>query len=67
MVPRVLPGKLEQRSGDDGEVGNVVSEEVTEPHKGSDSFHVVGRSRLFDAFSLALPGLIPSGVRVNPK
>ena len=54
MVPGVLPGKFEQRSGDDGEVWNVVSEEITKPHKGSDSFHVVGRSRLFDALELGL-------------
>ena len=55
MVPRVLPGKLEQWSGDDGEVWDVVSEEITEPHKGSDSVHVGGQwSRLFDALQLGL-------------
>ena len=59
MVPRVLPGKLKQQSGDDGEVGNVVPEEVTEPHKGSDSFHVVGRSRLFNALQLGLAWFDP--------
>ncbi len=54
MVPGVLPGKLEQWGGDDGEVRNVVSEEITKSHKGSDSFHVIGWSRLFDALKLGL-------------
>ena len=54
MVPLVLPGKLEQWGGDDGEVWDVMPEEITKPHKGSDSFHVVGRFRLFNALQLGL-------------
>ena len=56
MVPGVLPGKLEQWSGDDGEVWNVVSEEISKSHKGSDSFHVAGRFRLFNALQLGFAG-----------
>ncbi len=59
MVPRVLPGKLEQWGGDDGEVWDVVSEEITEPHKGSDSFHVIGWFHLFDALQLGLAWFDP--------
>ena len=54
MVPGVLPGKLEKWSGDDGEVLDMMPEEVAESHEGPDSFHVVRWSRLLDAFQLGL-------------
>ena len=54
MVPGVLPGKLEKWSGNDGEVLDMMPEEVAEPHEGPDSFHVVRWSRLLDALQLGL-------------
>ena len=54
MIAGVLPGKLEKWSGNDGKVLNMVSEEIAEPHKGSDSFYVMRWSRLFDALQLGL-------------
>jgi hypothetical protein len=41
LVLGVLPGKFEEWSSDDGEVLNVMLEEIAEPHERSDSFYVV--------------------------
>jgi hypothetical protein len=49
-----LPGEFKQWGGDDGEVLDMVPEEVAEPHEGSDSFYVVRWSRLLDCFQLGL-------------
>ena len=59
MLSRVLSGKFEQRSGDDGEVLNVLPEEVAESHKRSDSFYVVGWPGLFNALQLGLAWFDP--------
>ncbi len=52
LVLGVLPGKFEEWSGDDGEVLDMMPEEVAEPHERPDAFYVVGWSRLFDALQL---------------
>ena len=59
MIPGVLPSKLEKWSGDDGKVLNKVSEEIAEPHKGSDSFYVNWWFRLFNALQLGLAWFDP--------
>jgi len=51
---RVPIGNFEKWSGNDGKVLDMMSEEVAEPHEGPDSFYVVRRGRLFDAFHLGL-------------
>jgi hypothetical protein len=54
LVLGVLPGKFEEWSGDDGEVLDMMPEEVAEPHERPDSFHVVRGSCLLDALQLGL-------------
>jgi len=57
LVFGVLPGEFKQWGGDDGEVLDMLPEEVAESQEGSDSFHVVRWSRLFDILQLGLPWL----------
>ena len=45
---------LKRGSGDDGEVLDVMPEEVAEPHGGSDAFYINRWSCLFDALQLGL-------------
>jgi hypothetical protein len=49
-----LPGEFEQWGGYDGEVLDMMPEEVAESHEGSDSFYVVRWSHLFDTLQLGL-------------
>ncbi len=54
MVLGILPGEFKQWGGDDGEVLDVVPEEVAEPHEGSDSLYVIRQSRPLDCLQLGL-------------
>jgi hypothetical protein len=54
LVLGVLPGKFEKWCGNDGEVLDMLPEEVAEPHEGPNPFYVVRWSRLLDALQLGL-------------
>ncbi len=54
MVLGILLGEFEKWGGDDGEVLDVVPEEIAEPHEGSDSLYVVRWSCLLDCPQLGL-------------
>ncbi len=51
---QILPGELEKWCCNDGEVLDVVPEEIAEPHEGSDTLYVIRQSRPLDCLQLGL-------------